>query len=202
VDARDGTWLGIASYESLAPSQSHAISRKSRSGPVFAPGWHYQKPKTGFTREKKFPNSTFFRAQQYFDVKTFWLVSRDEKKFPNGPWHCWPATVDRCWCLSRLYVESKLNWAHLRAQHIDYLSTRKKFIPPSRLNYTFLGGTLPSTSTLVPFTGHVLLLEIYWQWPQLLLYCGCCRRFRRFFWWSDSEAWLFGRKSGPGPSMC
>ena len=38
-----------------------------------------------FTHEKKFPNSTFFRAQQYFDVKTFWLVSHDEKKFPNGP---------------------------------------------------------------------------------------------------------------------
>jgi len=87
VHARDSTWLGIASHKSHMPSQSHATSRKSRSGPVFALGWHYQNPKNVFMWPFLFPNNSgFFHTRLYFDKKIFWLVSRNIKTFPNAPY--------------------------------------------------------------------------------------------------------------------
>jgi len=43
------------------------------------------KTKNCFHMQEKVPEQHFFRVQQYFDVKTFWLVSCDEKKFLNRP---------------------------------------------------------------------------------------------------------------------
>ena len=93
MHAHDSTWLGIASHKSHMPSQSHAILRKLRSGPVFALGWHYQNPKNIFMWPFLFPNSGFFHTRSYFDKKNFWLVSCNIKTFPNAPYKRSTTTV-------------------------------------------------------------------------------------------------------------